>query len=100
MPERMAAIMLICSQPETIPRRREPASSFIMPILAGLKNAAWVASRKKPARLSFKLNCASLDHRQIVNTPNTSICASCIHTVTRFFENRSDKKPAIGAKRM
>ena len=40
MPPRMPASMVTWSQPETWPRRREPASSFMMPILAGLRTAA------------------------------------------------------------
>ena len=58
MPLRMPRNIVICSAPFAEPSRRPPTSSLMMPIFAGLKNAAWVANKKNAAKLSHSVRLA------------------------------------------
>jgi len=91
MPPRMPASMVTCSQPETKPRRREPASSFITPIFAGLSTAACTARTKKPASESSSDPGTRRIHKASASHTKQMICTTCIQMMTRRFEKRSDQ---------
>ncbi len=91
MPPRMPASMVTCSQPETWPRRRDPASSFITPILAGLSTAACTARKKNPTRQTSREPGTFSIQRASVSQMKHRICITCIQMITLRFEKRSDQ---------
>ena len=86
-------MVVICWMPEANPRCADPNNSLLLPIFAGLKNAAWVARAKNPSIATGMLRMTTAPQM----AARMITCATAAPNITSRFEKRSLIQPASGA---